>query len=217
MHILFTVREREAIDSMVLPNGTTLIEQSIKGKPLRRWRVKNSKMVVEEDFVENARPWKKGEADVFVKGVDRERVVDYFLSKREGDSIPQREYSTMSNLEYDLLKFVKHDGCYETDKKTSKQRNLFRISLNRDSDIKAAQEEVSWLLTKIVKAYPDWQPIHLGVFEHTLSQYGIYSLDWDGKKSFVLNKCTYGRVEKLKEFNDLYSTLEYIAKNHYYE
>lgn len=217
MHILFKSSEREDVQRLKLPQGTTLVESNTEGTPLARWIVKGTILELEADFVERDRGWKKGEQDAFLKGMTKERVFDFFLKQSEGDGVPQREYSLMSGLEHKFFKFIAHSGSYIRNKKTGEQQNMFRISLNKDSDIAAAKKEVAWMLPQIAQQFPNWDPIHIGVFEHTLSEGGIYTVQWDRNSTFVLAKCTYGRNSEEYTTTKLTDLLKYIAANHYYQ
>jgi hypothetical protein len=58
----------------------------------------------------------------------------------------------------------------------------------------------------------------IDIFEHTLSENGIYNLWIDKKKKrYEVKKTTYGYEETVMKFDDLRKTLEYIQENHYYE
>lgn len=55
------------------------------------------------------------------------------------------------------------------------------------------------------------------LFEHTLSEWGIYDLKVDKEGVWTLNKTTYGREKVEKTFESLYAALKYCQKYHYYE
>ncbi len=57
---------------------------------------------------------------------------------------------------------------------------------------------------------------HLGIFEHTLSEFGIWSVKFD-EEEFQLNLCCYGRESIEKRFDNLRSLVEYVQQHHYYE
>jgi hypothetical protein len=216
-HITFTTNEKKALQATKLPEGTTLVQcrKDEYGTPMYRFRIENGKWIMDENFVERDRAWKKGEQEEFEQDMSRERIVDFFL--RDGDRGPQREYNAMSKAEHTYLNFASHAGTYQADEKSGEHRNVFKIKLNRDSDLDAAEEEITWVFNKVAKAYPKWNPIYIDVFEHTLSEYGIYFIYWNRRKTFRLMKCTYGHEEELTKFTNWRSMLEYISKNHYYE
>lgn len=56
----------------------------------------------------------------------------------------------------------------------------------------------------------------LGVFEHSLSEYGSYAIEI-ADESFDLVVHRYGRKSAVKSFDNLLSLLQYVQKHHYYE
>lgn len=91
-----------------------------------------------------------------------------------------------------------------------------RIRLEQDSDIPAvAAALASWLA--------DWSlgrsDVRIGVFEHTLSEYGSYAITWmpGGEPEARLTKTTYGSERDVpKAAGDLASVLAYVALHHPY-
>ena len=165
------------------------------------------------DFVEEERDWDAGEREEFVKGKDRDDILDYFLS--HNDSGPHREYSAMSYLEYEHLSFIRPAGRYEHIGET--KYNYFDVIINRDSDLDKAEEELSWAFNKIADFYPDVSPLKMGVSEHTLSAQGSYYIFWDRVNKFEIGKYVYSRKDSLRELGSLRELIEYIAVHHYYE
>jgi hypothetical protein len=216
MHIVYTSNEKPAIKKMELPEGTTLVQcrNDEHQTPMYKFVVEGGELKMEHNFVENDRAWKKGEEAKFRKSITREGVLDLLLSSRER---PHREYSVMSSVEHEHFKFVTHVGSYSSDEESGGRRNIFKISLNTDSDIDAAEAEAIEVFTKVAKAYPKWNPIYIDVFEHTLSEGGIYYVNWNRRKTFTMMKCTCGRVEELAKLTGWRAMLEYVAKHHYYE
>lgn len=214
MHINFKTQERPVIEKLNLPDGTTLSQKSAKGKLLYNYIIKNNRLVPEKDWVEHDRSWRKGEKAKFMHNMTRDRVMEFFLKY---DDVPQREYNSMCDAEHELLKHIMHHGMHITDDNTGIQYNIFKIIINRDSDLEFAEKEISWGLAKIAEAYPNWNPIYLDVFDHDLSENGIISINWDRKNSFELNCCTYGRSETRQKFSNVKSMVKYIAEKHYYK
>lgn len=56
----------------------------------------------------------------------------------------------------------------------------------------------------------------LGVFEYTLSEYGIYEIEVNDL-GFFLNKRVYGIKHHLKTFKSLEELVRYIQEYHYYD
>lgn len=216
-HVIFNTKEKKALKAAKLPEGTTLVQcrEDEYGTPMYRFHVEDGDWVMDEDFIERDRAWKAGEQEEFESNMDRERILNYFLS--EDDSRPQREYSAMCSSEHDYLEFVKHSGTYSPDDETGERRNVFQISLNTDSDLDVAEEEIVWAFKKVAATYPKWNPLYISIFEHTLSENGIYYIYWNRRKSFRLMKCTYGSEREIAKFTSWRSLLEYVSKHHYYE
>ena len=55
------------------------------------------------------------------------------------------------------------------------------------------------------------------LFEHTLSEWGVYDLRLSKEGVWTLNKTTYGREKVEKTFENLYDALKYCQQHHYYE
>lgn len=219
IRISFTAKDKKVLKGLTLPVGTILTQSKADeyGTPMYRFVIANGDWEMTENWVEKDRAWKPKEKKIFEADMNRDRIMDFFLA---GDNVPQREFSVMSNAEYKFVKFFRHSGSYQPSKEAEaagEYRSIFRISLNTDSNIDAAEEEMNWALPKLAKAYPTWNPVRLDVFEHTLSEHGIYFMEWDQKKTFRLMKCAYHQEEELQKFTDLRVMLEYIAKNHYYQ
>lgn len=214
MYIQFNTDEKASIEAANLPNGTTLLESSAQGDPRYRYIIKDGKLLIEHDFIEERRAWKNGEKEEFMSGLTQEKVMDFFLA--DGEWSTYREYSAVSEAEGKLFKYFSHNGMY-LNAPNGGRYNLFQITLNQDCDLIAATKEISWGLERILAYYPEWNPIEIHVFEHTCSEFGIHTLRFNRDTKFELIKNSYGRETTLKEFSNLHDTLEYIAKNHYYE
>ena len=190
-----------------------MVEKNDYGDPLYRFRVRNSKWILEVDFIENNRPWRDGEEAKFLAGVTKEKVFDYFLNSDETKFVPQREYSAMNSREHNLCRFILHSGQYLSH--NGKQYNIFEIKINQGDNIKDAVVEIGWALLKISIKYPEWNPIRIQVFEHTLAECGSFYIEWD-RQTFRLCQTSYRREREIQKFTNLTELLTYIAKHHYY-
>lgn len=213
MHITLETHELGLLDVASLPDGTIIFERDKEGLPIKTYMINADKLDVITDHVENARPWKKGEEEAWLKGKCRAAVMDYFLSRE--DNGPQREYRSMCNLEYKVLDFIKHAGSYL--RINDKPYYLFEVKINRDSKLSKVEKELSWAFKKIADYYSDIDPLEINIFEHTLSQYGIYSMRWDRKDTFEIVKTTYGHSETIHTCSSLRDMIEYVSENLYYE
>lgn len=212
MHIILTSEELECLDICKLPNGTTLVE-CVSDVPVKSYIIENKNLNLTNDFVERDRKWLDGEEEKFIKGKTKKDVLNYFLN--HNDDGPQREYTTMRNLEFEWFSFIRSSGSYITI--DDNRYNLFQIYINRDSDLKEAEKEISWALNKIAQYYKNISTIELRIFEHTLSQNCSYIILWDRNKKFEICIERFGRREVIKKFNSLTELIKYISIYHYYK
>ena len=56
----------------------------------------------------------------------------------------------------------------------------------------------------------------LGVFEHTLSEYGSYTIEVNGL-GFFLNVWVYGTKRPVESFKSLGELVKYVQEHHYYD
>lgn len=87
---------------------------------------------------------------------------------------------------------------------------------------KGKEESLTQTLENLTKILPLIKPMNeeghkrFKIFEHTLSESGIYDL-WQQGDDWVLEKTTHGRTEELKRWGNLKEALAYIQQHHYYE
>lgn len=226
MHILTTSKEYSSHETLLakLPVGTTVVVRSgddngvhALGTALRRMLLTDSGFEVDIDFVEDARDWESKEAEEkYAAQQTRESVVRFFV-KHDDDygGEPQRHYHTMSNLEYDFLKHVRHDGSYLPVEDLEKEYNLFQICIRKDDSLEAVMAELKLVMEIQANQHPNINWHNFSIFEHTLSQHGSYHLVLkDGK--WLIEVARYGRVEVAYSDDKLENCLQYIQKNLWY-
>lgn len=217
-HVIFNSPEKAALKKASLPPGTTLVESDDSDENLvARWLVtEDGSWKMTCDFVERERQWKGGEREKFEKGMTRERVLNFFLNKGDdSDDIPYREYESYSSAEYDLFKFIRSAGTYNTDKDHNWTSNNFSIGINAKADLAEACNEVAWVLERLFARYDHLDVIPLGISETTRGENGIYSLLVNySDETFVIQKTTYGRTEDKKTFSALADALKYIQQHY---
>lgn len=215
MHIILSTSELKKLDISFLPEGTTLAEQE-EGSIgyLRSYVVSKGKLVLARDFIEEDREWNPGEKDEFIIGKTKEDVFDYFLC--HDDEGPHREWRAMGELEMQYFSFIKHAGSYIW-ANDEVRYNFFEVMINQDSDLDAAEGEVKWMLDRIADYHSNINPIEIKIFEHTLSEFGTYSVLWNRKKTFEICKTTYGSPNIINKFTSLRGLIEHISRHHYYE
>jgi hypothetical protein len=167
----------------------------------------------DDDLVLRKTPFKSISEDF-----DKEVVIHWWMNVYVPNGYGELEtpypvYSTWSNAVYKCFNAVKTGGyCTETN------QTGIEVCFYRDDPLDEQIAEVKmWLshLKPIKKG--DTTAIHLGVFEHTLSEGGVYTLWVYPENKVILEKCTYGRIHPLKEFSSLDEAFKYVAQNHWYE
>jgi hypothetical protein len=108
---------------------------------------------------------------------------------------------------------LRSSGYYQEINQTCVQVMLYR---NKPDSLKKTLSGLKKVLPYLKSVKDGF--VRVDIFEHTLSEGGVYDL-WIDKeeKKYQIRKTTYGREEILKEFNDLKKALEYIQEHHYYE
>jgi len=98
----------------------------------------------------------------------------------------------------------------------TKQRGI-KVSLNYQ-DTKQVEATLSGLKTIVPFLKPINNVIAISIFEHTLSEFGVYHLILASKgQKCKITKITYGREEELSKFNTWKEALTYISKRLWYE
>jgi hypothetical protein len=90
--------------------------------------------------------------------------------------------------------------------------------------IKDDEESLKKTIVGLEKVLPFIKPIVtsgykiVGIFEHTLSENGVFYMLIDDKNSvYKLMSDVYRRTHELKKFNSLESIIKYVQENHWYE
>jgi len=118
-------------------------------------------------------------------------------------------YRTWSSALSNTFKFI-GSGSYILETGQS----ALRVSLNKNSSVEEAVKELEMWLPHYRKTEDDSQ--HIGILEHTLSEYGVYFIKIFSDK-LRLMKTTYGTTRELESFDDLKSILNYVREHHYYK
>jgi hypothetical protein len=119
---------------------------------------------------------------------------------------------------YEADKFFKDMGLWVSGYYPHSQQKALEIML-----YKGAQDNLDKILEGIKTVLPFIKPMNakgerrFELFEHTLSEWGIYDLRINKYDVWILNKTTYGREEVEKVFDNLYEALKYCQEHHYYE
>ncbi len=171
--------------------------------------------VLERDIEEMERPWRPGEQETFEEGVDRERVIDFFMSRGFNDATPQREYSLMCEFERQLFKFGGHGDWFVEDKIPTYP--TWSIRIKRDADLAAAHEEITFALAKMKGRVGERDEYYVDLSEHTYSEHGIFHIIWNGEEHFSLRRTRWGSEDTIEEFSTLVDLLTFVQRFHWSE
>lgn len=137
-----------------------------------------------------------------------EKIVRY-LNQAQYEGM--REYRDASAF-FEELGFSMR-GCFP-----STQQRCLQIILYQDDDesVKKTEEALD-LIGKYVKPLPEYQAKVFGIFEHTLSENGMYSYLEKEDGTFYVMRTAYGRETLMCGGTGRQTVLEYIQNHHYYE
>jgi hypothetical protein len=215
VHIIFTSKEKTALQKCKLPIGTTLVETNSGGDNVKSWCIEDTGWIMVKDWIEHDRDFTTEEEKEFIAGLTKTKVVDFFINHRDGN-VPQREYSAYSDAEYKYFKYIHYHN--ESFEHKTESRNIFSVAIPSKVKPEKVKTELYYILKKLAKANPTWNPIYIDVLEDTLSEYGIYYVLWHRKNNtFALHKRTYGRDEILIKDLSLLDMIKYLKQHHSYE
>lgn len=170
----------------------------------KKLRFKHDMLIPDWDEILFENKWKSsGDRDF-----DREAIAYYHSNKNEYERRYNPEYEiwkTWLNSEWQLFNHVKHSGTYNVDS----GYGYAKIRINRNKPIADALIEANIWLQYL-------NSDRLGIFEHTLSEYGTYDLI-DCKTKPRLEVWRYHQQSFPQQFENLKEALEYISKNLWYE
>ena len=226
MRIDFHSSERGIVESLQLPLGTTLLEltdpDENKGleESLAWYEIDEAgEMVMITDIVERDRNATDEDRKQF-ENFTKEQTLEWWALTYIADVTPYWQHQCANDLWWKYFKYLKLGGgyCPETN------QTAFEVSLYRDESFKKQFEEAQMVvplikevtLIKYSKDNKGSQGKNLEIFESTLSENGIYSLQIF-EDVIELIKTTYGRTELLRTFSTLKDAMKYIARHHYYK
>ena len=159
--------------------------------------------------------------DKIILNSDKKDDLEWLMEFREPESKVKREQRE---------KILKEYGLTGSGYNPQTNQHAIKLTINEnDSDEKLENIEKGLLkILPIIKPFShDFKepgmfknPLKMiGIFEHTLSQNGIYNLVVDPNNN---NHCavichSWSRISSKKEFNSLMDALKHIRKYHYYE
>lgn len=138
----------------------------------------------------------------------------------------------------DKFKFLMFDDGYSSDMERYDAAQEMIESLNLHmggyypfSDQKAIEimlykgrnDNLNYVYNSLIKILHLVKPMNkdgdkrFKLFEHTLSEYGIFYLRYTASGEWILSKTTYGREQEIEKWDNLMEALIYCQKHHYYE
>jgi hypothetical protein len=224
MEIRFETKERSLVDGLKLPPGTTLFEYAYSNKEFpdipegKYWyEVDDSgKLIVTRDLIEaNREPQKEDEA--IFKDFTKQDTLDWWLLTYLPNETPYWQYKCISNLWYEHFTYLNRGGYY-----LATNQGALEICCYKKVPLQEQLEEVKMAIP-LLKEFDmekcstgvDRPAKVLGIFEHTLSEYGVYELHIF-EDTIELTKTTYGRLELVKEFENIEDAVGYIRQHLYY-
>jgi hypothetical protein len=216
MKIDFTAAEKKEVRKLQLPKGTTLYQSSKKGDAMYFFKVdENGEWIKTKDFIEDERPWKEGEREEFLKGMSKDRLVNFFTCK-DGDA-PRREYGEYSTLQYTYFKnitfgnnaFVDYDDF-------STKYNTFTLKVYRNDNVGRAARDLQFVLRRLQKKYPNIDKFNIYIMENTLSEHTSWNMDWHVSGKFVLKEGRYSITDDVT-FTKASDLIKHMQKDCWYD
>lgn len=138
------------------------------------------------------------------------KKVEWLLFE-DGSSSDMKRYNECRNFFQEMGLLV--GGYYPFSEQRAIEIMLYKgVQDNLDKTFEAIS-----LVLPFIKPINDKGERRFKLFEHTLSEWGIYDLRFDKVGTWTLNKTTYGRKNVEETFENLYDALKYCQKHHYYE
>lgn len=114
------------------------------------------------------------------------------------------------------------DYIYEGGYNPETNQASIKLMCNQYKPLQDHLDELSHFMKYIIPSFPNDKECgdkvkYLGVFEHTCSEYGVYSLYIYDDGHVELERLTYHVPTILKTFKCLADAIDYVRINHYYE
>jgi len=209
MRVQFAPNEKDIIQSLtaLLPEGTTLLEQD--EELLFSYEIQNGQLVMVKDFKDHDR--KDFRENEGLPEITKEFLVDWWMnvySAETSPDIPYRYFHLYSNELHNFFSYVWLGGGYYVET----GQEIVSVRCNRKADAQAIVDEINDFLP-FIKPQNGKKVIKL--FEHTLSEHGIYSLHADNE-TIELVIMAYGKERTLQTFTNWLDAIKYCQLYHYY-
>jgi hypothetical protein len=134
----------------------------------------------------------------------------YIPNGRGDKDTPYQIYSAWTDAQYKYFKYIRLSGY-----NPKINQCCIQFSGYKDDPIQPQIDELMMWLPHI-RCDPNDNFKYVGIFEHTLSEHGVYDLRIYSDKC-VIGKTTWGSYRKIHSFNSLEETIKLIVKKYYYE
>lgn len=190
------------------------IEEQIKLKEARRQEIFKIKEPLEDELVklyDEIQKIKEKQTEAKLEeDMTLAEKVEWLLFE-DGRSSDMKRYNECRNFFQEMGLLV--GGYYPFSEQRAIEIMLYKgVQDNLDKTFEAIS-----LVLPFIKPINDEGERRFKLFEHTVSEWGIYDLRFDKVGTWTLNKTTYGRKNVEETFENLYDALKYCQKHHYYE
>lgn len=190
------------------------IEEKIKEKEARRQEIFKIKEPLDNELLklyDEIQKLKKEQSEIKLKeDMTLGEKIEWLLFE-DGYSSDTKRYKECQKFFNELG--LRCSGYYPYSEQKALEVMLYKgVQDNLDKTFKALN-----LVIPFIKPINDRGERRLKLFEHTLSEWGIYDLKQSKEGVWTLNKTTYGRERVEKTFENLYDALKYCQQHHYYE
>lgn len=150
---------------------------------------------------------------------DRDAIAWWWLNVYVPDGYgdektPYEVYKTWSAAVYECFRYVRLSGYWSE----TNQQAVQILGYRAEPPEAHTADLLVWLPhVREGRGRSDRPGKHLDVFEHTLSQYGTYTLTVNGDGSATLGIQAYGRWRELRAFGSAEAAVDHVRLNHWYE
>lgn len=190
------------------------IEEQIKQKEARRQEIFKVKEPLDKELSELYIQIQK----LKEKQTEEKVREDMTLGEKIEWLLFEDGYSSDSKRYGECQKFFRELGLCVSGYYSYSEQKALEIMLYKgvQGNLDKTFESINTVLP-FIKPINDKGECRFKLFEHTLSECGIYDLKVDKEGVWTLNKTTYGRERVEKTFENLYDALKYCQQHHYYE
>jgi hypothetical protein len=189
----------------------------------------DSKMIVERYGAKNSKPLLWDDHDLTLRktefkatgdwNFDRQTLVHWWMNVyvpngQRDEETPYEVYKTWSSAVGRYFPFAKAGGGYNP--KTD--QSAVEICTYKNFPVEPQLNDLQLWLPHLKPIEEDGRSYqYLGIFEHTLSEGGVFFLRIYSETDVALWKTTYGHSRLLRSFPMLQEAVLYVSKNHWYE